>query len=174
MRNRKEKALYENRQEIIDHKTGEVKESVSNRVVRIANDEPPFIKFYLNTAFSSKNLSKAFNPVLFELLKYMSYADPQEPQGGQMIYLNPELRRKISSACEISQYRLNQVLTELVKSGVFTRISNGTFQVNPGLFGKGDWRDIKNIQAKIDFGEGTIDRTIIEFPSKESRKKEAV
>ena len=57
--------------------------------------------------------------------------------------------------------RIEQALTEFVKTGIFKRIATGTYQVNAELFGKGEWKDIKNIRATFDFGNGTIETEII-------------
>ena len=48
-----------------------------------------------------------------------------------------------------------------MKTGIFARIATGTYQVNAELFGKGDWKDIKNIRATFDFARGTVETEII-------------
>ena len=73
--------------------------------------------------------------------------------------------------------RIEQAITDFVKTGVFSRIATSTYQVNAALFGKGDWQDIKNIRATFDFGKGTVETEIIkgeeEQPTDALQEKEA-
>lgn len=143
---------------VIDHSTGEV---LQEEYIHKRGVEPPFIKLYIDCLCDFKGLSKSLNPILLEFLKYMTYASSNDPNGGQIIYLNAELKRQIAKSSEKSIKRIEQAITDFVKSGIFSRIATGTYQVNAELFGKGDWKDIKNIRATFDFGAGTVDADII-------------
>ena len=97
----------------------------------------------------------------------MTYANTNDPSGGQIIYLNAALKKNIATATGKTVKRIEQAITDFVKTGVFSRIATGTYQVNAELFGKGDWRDIKNIRATFDFGKGTIETEIIKDDEEE-------
>ncbi len=159
---------------VVDHISGEVlkEEWVHKRGV-----EPPFIKLYLDCLCDFKGLSKSLNPILLEFLKYMTYASTDDPNGGQVIYLNAALKKNIAIATGKTVKRIEQAITDFVKTGVFSRIATSTYQVNAALFGKGDWRDIKNIRATFDFGKGTVETEIIkgeeEQPTDALQEKEA-
>ena len=43
--------------------------------------------------------------------------------------------------------RLEQAITTWVKNRVLIRVARGIYQVNPFIFGRGDWRDIANLRA---------------------------
>lgn len=144
--------------EIVDHETGEVKVTDS---LHYQSVEPPFIKLYLDCLAEFKGLSKSLNPILIQLLSQMSYASMKDPHGGQIIYLNAALKRRIAEEVNKSTKRIEQAITDFVKAGIFTRIATGTYQVNPKLFGRGEWKDVKNIRATFDFGAGTINTEII-------------
>ena len=45
---------------------------------------------------------------------------------------------------------------------MFRRVSVGTYQVNPNIIGKGDWKDIKNIRATFDFGNRDVIAAVVE------------
>lgn len=143
---------------VINYMDGTVTEQ---EFTHIQGAEPPFIKLYIDCLFEFKGLSKSLNPILLEFLKYMTYANPSAPHGGQIIYLNGELKRTIAQATGKTVKRIDQAITDFVKSKIFTRIATGTYQVNADLFGKGDWKDIKNIRAKFDFKAQTIETEII-------------
>ena len=46
-----------------------------------------------------------------------------------------------------SMRRLEQAITTWVKNRVLIRVARGIYQVNPFIFGRGDWRDIANLHA---------------------------
>ena len=107
----------------------------------------------------------------------MTYASTDDPNGGQVIYLNAALKKNIAIATGKTVKRIEQAITDFVKTGVFSRIATSTYQVNAALFGKGDWKDIKNIRATFDFGKGTVETEIIkdkeEQPADTLQEKEA-
>ncbi len=151
---------------VINNDTGEI---VEEETIRKRGAEPPFVKLYLDCLFSFKGLSKSLNPILLEFLKYMNYANISENNGGQIIFSNAALKQQIAKDTGKTLKRVEQALTEFVKSGIFSRIATGTYQVNANLFGRGDWKDIQNIRAKFDFGNGLIETEFIknEQPNKQ-------
>ena len=55
-----------------------------------------------------------------------------------------------------SMRRLEQAITTWVKNRVLIRVARGIYQVNPFIFGRGDWRDIANLRATFNFSEGSV------------------
>lgn len=150
---------------VVDHISGEI---IEEEWIHKRGSEPPFIKLYLDCLCDFKGLSKSLNPILLEFLKYMTYANTDDPNGGQIIYLNAALKKNIANATGKTVKRIEQAITDFVKTGVFSRIATSTYQVNADLFGKGDWKDIKNIRATFDFGKGTIETEIIKDDEEEA------
>lgn len=153
---KEDKVTYE--RTIVDHESGQI---IEQEFIHRRGAEPPFIKVYLDCLCDFKGLSKSLNPILLEFLRYMTYANTQDPAGGQVIYLNAQLKRNIASSTGKTVKRVEQAITDFVKTGVFRRIATGTYQVNADLFGKGDWKDIKNIRATFDFKNGTVEAEMI-------------
>ena len=151
----KEKIKFMSVTEIVDNQTGEVTQSIK-KTEFINSKEPNYIKLYVDTLLTFKNLSKSLNPILIEFLKYMSYASVSDGTGGQIIYVNAHMKKLIAAATGLKIDRINKALTDFVKANVFKRIATGTYQVNPYLFGKGEWKDIKSIRATFDFNSGEI------------------
>lgn len=164
-----DKVTYE--RTVVDHESGEILEQ---EFIHRRGAEPPFIKLYLDCLCDFKGLSKSLNPILLEFLKYMTYANISDPNGGQIIYLNAALKKNIATATGKTVKRIEQAITDFVKTGVFARIATGTYQVNAELFGKGDWKDIKNIRATFDFGKGTIETEIVTEEEPEPQVKKAI
>lgn len=135
---------------LIVEKDGEAISEINKKVV-YATKEPEYIKLYLDCIMVLKGLKKGLSPMLIELTKYMSYADVNSLGGGQVIFLNKALKELIAKNLNVTIKRVEQGITLFVKTGILKRIAVSTYQVNPNIFGKGDWVNIKNIRATFDF-----------------------
>ena len=155
-----------------DKDTGEVQTITT---VTKVGKEPDFVKLYIDCVLTFKGLGKGLNGILIELLRYMSYADIGEDGGGQLIFINKPLKESIAKRLGISIKRVEQAITNLVKAHIFKRVQLGAYQVNPNIFGKGEWNDIRNIRATFDFGNGDIcadiEKNIEDFTSTTTKTK---
>ena len=130
--------------------------NTSTSSVMVLGKEPNYVKVYLDTVLTFKDVSKSLNPILFEFLKYMSYANIKDNTGGQIIFVNKIMKEVVANSTNVTIKRVEQAITQFVKAGIFKRVGMGTYQVNPNIFGKGDWKDIKKIRATFDFNTGEI------------------
>ena len=153
MKNKK-RTLYE---KVVTTQEGEL---VKHEAV-YTSKEPDFIKVYLDCLLTFKGVRKGLNPILLQFLSYMTYADSESAEGGQIIIINRYVKEAISKKLDLSIESVNKALTEITKAGIFRRISSGTYQANPNLFGRGEWKDIKNIRAVFDFAERNVNAEII-------------
>ena len=129
---------------------GEI-ESEERTIKYRPDGEPEYIKLYLNTVLYLRSLPKGYNPILLAFLKRMSYATT-----GQKVYVNASMKREIAEEAKVSVSYINTALTDFVKGKIIFRLDTGTYQFNPKIFGKGDWKDIEKIHATITFSpEGT-------------------
>lgn len=157
--------------ETVTDEQGNIKEQKRNLTKRY-EDEPEYIKLYLDTILYLKDLPKGYNSILFAFLKRMTYSSSSNNGGGQMIYVNAHMKNEIADELEVSLARVNQAITDFVKGKIFYRAGRGTYQVNAHLFGKGDWQNIKEIRMQIHFNsEGKTVMSEIE-KDKENRRKE--
>lgn len=134
--------------------------------------EPDFVKLYLDCVLQLKGLQKGLNPILIEFVKYMSYADINSVGGGQVIFMNKMLKETVAKSLGVSLKRIEQAITQFVKAGIFKRLAVATYQVNPNIFGKGDWSDIKNIRATFDFGSKEVIADIVKYEEEEMTNKQ--
>ena len=142
----------------VDNTTGEV---IREEYVYKRSAEPHYVKLYIDCLCDFKGISKSLNPILLGFVKRMSYANPDKEFGGQILYLNAAFKKVVAAECGVTVKRVDQAITDFVKSGIFARVATATYQVNPEMFGRGRWKDIKNIRAKFDFGAGTVETEII-------------
>lgn len=158
--------------EVVKTTDGEVVES---KTVYKDATEPAYVKLYLDCVMTIKGLRKGSSPILIEFLKHMSYADANSNNGGQIIYVNMQMKRTIGETLGISVETVNKALFSFVKSNIFYRIGVGTYQVNPNIIGKGEWKDIKkikNIFAKIDFKNKEIIAEVVESEEETMTKQQ--
>ena len=160
------------RQEVeIDHTTGEV--CRSKQTIQFA-PEPNYIKLYLDClgVFSGNvGLSVSLNEIFIEVLKLVSYADDD-----QLVTINGYIKKRISEKTGKSIRRIDQALQLWVETNVLIRVARGTYQLNPYLFGRGDWRDIESLRANLDFRKGTFEteRIYHKVKAKTKTKEEEV
>ncbi len=108
--------------------------------------EPPYVKMYLDTILYLKDLPKGHNPILMSILKRLPWANQE-----QDIALNAGIKRKIAKEVGCSVSKVNNAITDLVKGEVLFRIDVGVYQVNPHLFGRGEWNDIAKLRLEVTF-----------------------
>lgn len=129
--------------------------------------EPPYVKMYLDTVLYMKDLPKGHNSILLSLLKHMSYADSNEPQ---IIYVNSSMKKRIAQTLDVSVSRINNVISDLTAGEIFHRVDRGMYRVNPNLFGKGDWQDIAELRLHITFNADG--KTVMGEVEKKSRHQQ--
>ncbi|MEE1250945.1 MAG: replication/maintenance protein RepL, partial [Lachnospiraceae bacterium] len=161
-----EKKVYE--EIIVSEETGEIREQKTVYKTK----EPDYVKLYLDCVLILKGLQKGLNPILIEFVKYMNYADINGFGGGQVIFVNKTLKETIANSLNVSLKRIEQAITQFVKAGIFKRISVGTYQVNPNIFGKGEWKDIKNIRATFDFANKAVVADIVRYEENEMSEQQ--
>ena len=88
-----DKALYQ--EVVLDQETGEV---TRHKTVYKAADEPDFVKLYIDCVLTLKGLKKGLNPILLGFLRFMSYADINGIEGGQIIFVNKMMKQTIADS----------------------------------------------------------------------------
>jgi hypothetical protein len=137
--------------------------------------EPPYVKMYVDTILYLKKLPKVYNPILFCILKRLPWANED-----QRIPINAALKRDMAKTLKCSVSKINNALTELVKSNVLKREDIGYYSVNPNLFGRGEWKDISRLRLEVTFDnkgktiKGTIEHNESNTPARKDKIFERV
>jgi len=116
-----------------------------------AEGEEDFIKLYIKHIGLIAELPGFSSPILFELLKFMTYSEE-----GQMIFINPFVKEKICKKLKTKDGTIKNSLTELCKKRILFRVRRGIYQVNPHIFGKGTWNNIKKLRMVVDYDKNGI------------------
>jgi len=131
--------------------------------------EPPYVKMYLDTILYLKDLKKTYNPVLMAILKRLPWANQN-----QSIAINAGIKRQIAKEVGCSVGNVSNAITDFVKGEVLFRVDTGVYNINPHLFGRGDWNDIAKLRLEVVFDtngktiQGTIEK---KSPKKDSKTK---
>ena len=94
--------------------------------------EPEYIKL-----FEPYTLPIEISPVLILCWKFMTYADPNQFVGGQLLLMSDTMKQLIARLAEVTVADVDQYLIDFAKHDVFRRIDASLYQGNPYLFGKG-------------------------------------
>jgi len=122
--------------------TGEVTERSITHTVKV-EQEPSFIKLYIKDMCKLNDVPKNANKILIALLEYVNYNNE--------IILSAGLKKRIAKELEITPPSLNNGISRLVKSELICSVERGIYLLNPNMFGKGKWKDIKELQITWDY-----------------------
>lgn len=125
--------------------------------------EPSYIKLYLQDVLYLSDMPKHHEKILFELLKRATYAGEKD---GMQIALNASVKKRIAAELGIQNIRsINNALSDLVKGKILYRVDTGLYNLNPYLFGKGDWQDISRLRLEINYDEikGRTFKTVCDY-----------
>lgn len=127
-------------QQTVDILTGEVIKTYSESVVQ---KEPDYVKLYLESITKLNDVQGWTDPILHELLRLMNY--------GNEIVLNAAVKKRMALGLKISTRTIDNALSMLVKKNIIFRVDTGLYKGNPFLFGKGEWRDIRELRMTVVF-----------------------
>lgn len=143
--------------------TGEVVETV--RVARVSA-EPEYYKVYTNMVLTFKGLPKSLDRILWLFLNNIRYCGDKGKD--QYIFINKRLKEQVADQAGVSMSRVNHAVSDFCKVGIFHKVANCEYTVNPNIWGKGEWKEIekmrgkdewKDFKATFDFLNGDIELT---------------
>jgi hypothetical protein len=126
--------------EMLHPETGELQVTHRDSVLP---KEPDYVKLYLSDIELLNNLPKWTDRILHELLRMMNYKN--------QIVLNSSIKKEIAAEFKIHIKTIDNALVMLVKQGVLIRKDKGLYLGNPLLFGKGEWKDIRELRLTIHY-----------------------
>lgn len=131
--------------DVVDEDGVLLKSIVTTQSTKIST-EPNYVKVYLDDILTITGLSNSHGGVLFALIKEMNYKN--------LIHISGSMRKEIAEELGIAPITLTKALEKFIKEGIFARKERGVYFVNPYLFGKGAWKDIKSIRLTVDYVKG--------------------
>jgi hypothetical protein len=151
---------------IVDIESGEV---VKNHESKTSSKEvePNFVKLYLDDIGRLHGLPPYVSKLLHALVKSMGYKN--------VVPMYKPIKQMICDDVGISMESLNKAVVTLTKEGILIPVGKGRglYVMDPHLFGRGRWADIKSLRLSIDYSTegkrriiGTIEKQLeMEFGS---------
>lgn len=127
---------------IVDHKTGEITQEIESVSYPFSAEEG-YVKLYLKHACYLQGLQHSEHAILYELFQFMNYRNE--------IALPKIYKKEIVRETGLSVNTVNNALCQMVEKKILFRIEKSLYKVNPYLFGKGSWKDIKKLRMTIDY-----------------------
>ena len=148
----KKNIIYDETTRIRDNISGEViDQDINRRVIRVPRT-PDFLMTFTKHITYLEQLGKTDNIVLFSILSH--YVGQKN-----LIFLSPQVRKKIASELELDISSVNKAIKNLTKKEILVIDNEGFMYLNPYLFGKGNWEDIRKLRQELifeyDFESGT-------------------
>lgn len=165
----KEATVYTKISNVIDIETGEILSQTSEEIKTKAK-EPDFVKVYLNTIMTFNGIKNITTDFLLMLCNYITYANNEKTQ--MRCILNKMVKDEMAQQLNISNSMVDKNIKKCIDAGILFKTEyRATFIVNPFLFARGEWRNIKSLQTEFDFINGTWHYTK-KFKTKEELEKE--
>lgn len=137
--------------EVIDSETGEVLQYKSETEKVYFDKEPDYVKLYLKDIVRLKELPPTSERLLMVIVKHMGY--------NNLFQAYKPLKLVICQQLGMSINTLNNQISNLRKAGILIpmdKYGRGLYLVDPNLFARGNWKDIKNLRLVIDYNpDGT-------------------
>jgi DNA-binding Lrp family transcriptional regulator len=135
----KKTVVYDHIEETVDHNTGEITQSTKKQIVK-RDKTPDFLMLYTEGVDNiiGAGLSQGQVKVLFGLLE--SYVLPSN-----MLIINKDVKTNIADKIGSTLSSVSKSIQVLVQKGIIKK-SGVSYHLDPFLFGKGNWNDIKKLR----------------------------
>lgn len=152
----------EKTESVVNDLTGELL-SLTTEITDIntAPTEPNYLKLYIDDLGLLNKLSGGETRALIHIAAIANY-------DGEVV-LPLVIKKRIAENSGIKVQSISDILTKLIKKGILKRIDKTLYLLNPDLFAKGKWREIReqrkafqSITTYLPSGEKTVETKIIE------------
>ena len=137
------------KEKIVNFKTGKTVVEYESSTVNVGS-EPEFIKIYLGSIMYLKDMPTNLAAIMMCILKQTPYSDSENVT----VILTKDVKEDIAAELRLSYQTVVNAIVKLVKGKILFHqgsIRSARYLVNPYIFGKGHWKDVKKLQLHVDF-----------------------
>lgn len=134
---------YEVERQQSNTETGEVLGSENKTVVSRQPQTPDFTMVFTQDLGYLKNISGGASKLLFGLIKIVDRNNEAT--------LNSSRKKMIADETGLKLNSIDTLLTQLTKKEVIERIDRGIYRLNPFIFGKGSWKNIRSLRMMVEY-----------------------
>lgn len=138
-------AKIERVETVTDERTGEVLSSTSN-VVQISRlpAEPPYIKLYIEDMARFYGITQSsYQSILLYVAACVAYDG--------VVSISARRKAQIALTTGISVKTINNAITVFVKEEILRRVGRAEYELNPHLFAKGEWSEVRRRREAFTF-----------------------
>lgn len=107
--------------------------------------EPAYVKVYLEDIGRLNGLNPSEQKLINELVFNMGY--------NNVVPSYKPIKQAIASKLGVSYNTVNEAIKSLHKKGILIRKARGFYIMDPNIFGRGSWKDVKKIRMTIEYDE---------------------
>jgi hypothetical protein len=105
--------------------------------------EPPYVKLYLQDLARLNGLNTTEQKLVNELVYNMGY--------NNIVPAYKPVKEMIAIKLGVAYCTIDEAIKSLHKKGILIRRARGMYVMDPNIFGRGSWKDVKNIRLTIDY-----------------------
>lgn len=105
--------------------------------------EPPYVKLYLEDIGRLNGLSKSEQKLVNALVFNMGF--------NNVVPSYKPVKEMIAEKIGVSYNTVDKGIKTLFKKGILVRKARGFYIMDPQLFGRGSWNDVKKIRMIVDY-----------------------
>jgi len=126
----------EKREVHIDHMSGEITHDKTHVVdIKATPNEPEYIKLYINDLGKLCSLSNGQRSILLYIAACVGYDG--------LVLLPSGQKARIAKKANCSVSSVNNAVNFFCKMNILIKEAGGLYELNPELFARGRWRDIR-------------------------------
>ena len=134
---------------IVDSETGEVKKMEHIATINYGS-EPNFVKLYLGEILYLQDMPEGISAVMYCILQRIPYMDEED----QSVILSKDVKEMIAKKLNKSYQYVANSIVQLVKGKLLFHKGSkrsARYVINPFIFGKGSWQDVKKSQILLGY-----------------------
>ncbi len=146
---------------VVDGLTGELLSEQRNVIAfNQMPPEPAYVKLYIEDLGKLLDLQSGHRDILLHVAANVAYDG--------LVSMTTLRKNRIAAALNCSIRSIDNAITEFVKREILIRVGRAEYELNPHLFAKGSWNEIRErrlkFTAKITYGseQGRIIETSVE------------
>ena len=136
----------------------------TNRSVHLGS-EAHYIKIYLKDIGKLHDLSPQNNKFLYEFFSMANWNTNE-------LQITAGKKNELAQKHETSKAVIDNIISKLTKKDILIKKGTGLYILNPYLFGKGEWSQIKALRLTIDYDLMTGEKSIQAEPTTPKTKIE--
>jgi hypothetical protein len=109
--------------------------------------EPAYIKVYQEGLSILSKIKFASIALILDLAFLADYPAGEEAEKGGTIDLTPRVRKELLARHDLSASRFQATLSELIAVDFMVRVDRGSYQINPCVLARGQWKYVSRACA---------------------------